>query len=94
MLAFIFDHFYGFYFHDVIVHLHVVCDAGTYGVNCHEECSGLCEDNSCDHKDGTCSCTTWGIGEKCGREIGKPIRMTWLVRLLTDLTRLILTILF
>ena len=70
-----------------------MCDAGTYGVNCEEECGEFCVDNRCDHKDGRCSCTTWGIGEQCGREIGKLIHMKWFVGLLNDLARLIQSIL-
>ena len=52
-------------------HIHVECEAGTYGVNCEESCGDFCEGNMCDHKDGACSCTKWGIGAMCDRIIGK-----------------------
>ena len=51
-------------------HEHVVCEARKYGVNCEESCGDFCEGNRCDHKNGNCSCTTWGIGVMCDRGIG------------------------
>ena len=52
-------------------HVHVECEAGTYGVNCEESCGDFCEGNMCDHKDGACTCIKWGIGAMCDRIIGK-----------------------
>ena len=50
----------------------IECEAGKYGVNCVGSCGEFCQDTkSCDHKDGKCSCTAWGIGELCDRKIGK-----------------------
>ena len=58
-----------------LMFINIECVAGKYGVNCEDSCGAFCDDtNSCDHKDGTCSCTTWGIGELCDREIGKAIQ--------------------
>ena len=51
----------------------IECEAGKYGVNCEESCGAFCKDNSCDHEDGKCSCTTWGIGEVCDRKIGEIV---------------------
>ena len=58
-------------FIDIKISESLECEAGTYGVNCKLSCGEFCLDtNSCDRKDGRCSCTNWGVGELCDREIG------------------------
>ena len=57
----------------MLMFIYVECDSGTYGVNCEESCGEFCEDKNCDHKDGKCSCTTWGLGDICDHGISKLI---------------------
>lgn len=57
------------------VYIPLACAEGYFGANCSRKCSTHCKPDTCQHADGSCTCTAGWMGNNCttGNAIEKDI---------------------